>query len=94
MRKNDAQIEKEKIFVDKLDDLFDMAHADALSIIKDQDVREFLNLQRQKGRIGCLLGIEEKKQADEEKRQIRLEKEKAYQEKTLSESLQANGKLK
>lgn len=89
-RNNEKQIQNEKTFVDKLDDLFDMAHVDALDMIKDTDVRQFLNSQRQKGRVGCLLGVEEKKEAVERKRQLRLEQEKARQAKALSES-QRNG---
>lgn len=89
-RTNEKQLQKEKMFVDKLDDLFDMSHADAFDIIKDADVREFLNLQRQKGRVGCLLGVEGKKEAAEQRRQLRLDQEKARQAKASSES-QQNG---
>lgn len=83
----------EKMFTENLDDLFDMAHTDALEMIKDEDVRQFLNSQRQKGSVSCLLRVEMKKQAAEEKRQLHLQQETARQEKALSESLRANGKM-
>ena len=52
-----AHKEKEDEFVTRLDDLFDIAHADALTLITVQEDRDFLLCQRQNGRpgsIGCL----------------------------------------
>jgi len=44
-------------FISKLDDLFDIAHADALNLISIEEDRAFLVAQRQKVRLGSLLGI-------------------------------------
>lgn len=53
-RKTDTQRSNEKKFVDKLDDLFDIAHADAMKIITIQEDKEFLLAQREKGRRGYM----------------------------------------
>lgn len=45
-----AQEEKEKDFQDKLNDLFDIAHADAMEMIKISEDRDFLLAQREKGK--------------------------------------------
>lgn len=72
-----VQSEKEKAFVAKLDDLFDMSHRDAMTLIRSTEVRDFLIAQRQKGRVGCLIGVEKKEQAKEDARELRREQEKA-----------------
>lgn len=51
-RKNEAQ------FCDVLEDLFDIAHADALELVKISEDREFLIAQREKGRRGCMAGVD------------------------------------
>lgn len=48
----------EKKFIDELDDLFDIAHSDALSLMSNQEDRDFLLAQRQKGRPGCMIGAD------------------------------------
>ena len=40
----------EEAFKEKLKDLFDMAHQNAMKMIKIQEDSDFLNAQRQKGR--------------------------------------------
>ena len=57
-RKTDTQLKKNEEFSLILDDLFDIAQADALDIIKIKEDREFLILQRQKGRPGTMLEID------------------------------------
>ena len=49
-KKSKFQQAKEKAFKEKLKDLFDMAHQNAMKMIKIQEDRDFLNAQRQKGR--------------------------------------------
>ncbi|CAH0546982.1 unnamed protein product [Brassicogethes aeneus] len=49
---------KENKFSETLDDLFDIAHADALSLIKIQEDKDFLNAQRKKGRQGIMAGLD------------------------------------
>ena len=49
---------KEAEFVDRLEDLFDVAQADALSMIKIPEDRAFLIAQREKGRRGVTASAE------------------------------------
>ena len=44
------QCQKEKDFKDDLDNLFDMAHQDALDMITIEEDKEFLIARRKKGR--------------------------------------------
>ena len=53
-RKDRSQKQKEKSFCERFEDLFDIAHGDALNLLKSEKVKTFLFSQRQKGRIGCL----------------------------------------
>jgi hypothetical protein len=59
-RRTETQQLKEDAFSTGLDDLFDVAHVDALSLIKIAEDREFLLAQREKGRRGCLAGVDTK----------------------------------
>jgi len=84
-RKTDTQAKRNKIFVEELDDIFDIAHANALNTIKIEEDKQFLLKQRQKGRPGCMLGIDMRltgvqnrkicRQEEEEKRKIIQQKE-------------------
>lgn len=49
-------MQKEKNFVDCLNDLFDISHANTVNMMKNEENIPFLNLQRQKGRPGCMVG--------------------------------------
>jgi len=49
-RKNEIQKKNEEKFKEKLKDLFDIAHANALQMINLEKDRQFLILQRKKGR--------------------------------------------
>ena len=49
----DTQKKKRK-FSENLPDLFDIAHADALTTIKLPEDKYFLTAQREKGRQGCM----------------------------------------
>nr|CAI5829766.1 unnamed protein product [Callosobruchus analis] len=67
---------KEKDFEEGLDDLFDTAHADAMNMMKIDDDRKFLTLQNQKGRVGCMAGIDkELYEAEKRKEEILLKSE-------------------
>lgn len=58
---------REEIFRTELDNLFDIAHADALDIMKIEEDKVFLQKQREPGRPGCLAGVD-KKLAEKEER--------------------------
>ncbi|GBL84771.1 hypothetical protein AVEN_93813-1 [Araneus ventricosus] len=67
-RKSETQEQKEQNFKQKLEDLLDIAHSNALIIITIEEDRQFLISQRQKGRIGVLRGID--KRTDEKEKRI------------------------
>ncbi|KAK2725446.1 hypothetical protein QYM36_000064 [Artemia franciscana] len=66
-RKSSTQQAREAAFVSRLEDLFDIAHADALNTMSIQEDKDFLLAQREKGRRGSMVGVDET-QACKEKR--------------------------
>lgn len=76
-RKSKTQEEKEIAFKSKLDNLFDIAAADALSTMTNSEDIQFLTLQRQKGRPGCMGGVDVKFARAEERRAARKAKDEA-----------------
>lgn len=59
-RQTETQVMKMNHFVNNLDDLFDVAHANAMNLIKLQEDKEFLNAQREKGRRGSMGALDKK----------------------------------
>jgi hypothetical protein len=76
--------QREHKFEENLNDLFDIAHASALNIIKINEDKEFLILQRQKGRPGCMLGTDVKLAGIEKRKHNREKKYIELQEKPCS----------
>lgn len=74
-RKTDTHKRNEEQFMDTLDDLFDIAHADALSMTKNDEDKAFLIAQREKGRRGSMIGVDVLDAAKEERKQARVEEE-------------------
>jgi len=66
-------------FSGSLDDLFDIAHQNALQIITIEDDKQFLVKQREKGRTGSLAGVDRKTTGIEKRRLERLETKKERQ---------------
>ncbi|KAK2702040.1 hypothetical protein QYM36_019351 [Artemia franciscana] len=58
-RKSSTQQATEAAFVSRLEDLFDIAHADALNTMSIQEDKDFLLAQREKGRRGSMVGVDE-----------------------------------
>ncbi|KAK2702108.1 hypothetical protein QYM36_019238 [Artemia franciscana] len=58
-RKSSTQQAREAAFVSRLEDLFDIAHADALNTMSIQEEKDFLLAQREKGRRGSMVGVDE-----------------------------------
>jgi len=58
-------------FVTNLDKLFDIAHADALQLIKINEDKIFLQRQREPGRPGNLAGVDKKLTEKEKKARLR-----------------------
>lgn len=73
-------------FEEGLKDLFDIAIADALSRISKEEDREFLQKQREKGRVGCMLGTDQVLAKKEARIQKRKEEEASRIMKHLSEA--------
>lgn len=78
--------------MNELDDLLDIAHMNALDIIKIEIDRQFLLSQREKGRIGCMLGKDKNLQKTEERVITRLEavtkrKKRAYEIEEASKTI-------
>uniref|UniRef100_A0A8D8XUC3 Uncharacterized protein n=1 Tax=Cacopsylla melanoneura TaxID=428564 RepID=A0A8D8XUC3_9HEMI len=65
------QKEKVEAFKSSLEDLFDIAHQDALAIMKVEEDKQFLLQQRQKGRPGSMIGVDLKLLRAEERRERR-----------------------
>ena len=55
-RKSATQESNEKAYLSTMDDLFDVAHADALKLIQIPEDREFLLAQREKGNSYLIIG--------------------------------------
>ncbi|GBM71784.1 hypothetical protein AVEN_79437-1 [Araneus ventricosus] len=56
-KKRDIFMRREKEFKESLDNIFDIAHAEAFQLIKIEEDKVFLLGQRELGRVGCLGGI-------------------------------------
>ena len=82
-RKTVTQQNKENDFENSLNDLFDIANTNAFNIIKIEDDRKFLTLQRQKGRIGYMAGVDKKLSAVEERRSVREQKREMFKQKSI-----------
>ncbi|CAH0556961.1 unnamed protein product [Brassicogethes aeneus] len=70
-------------FMEKLDDLFDIAHASALKMIHFEEDRQFLLKQRQKGRPGCMAGVDINLNRREKRSWERKDKEESRKKKHL-----------
>ncbi|XP_076283045.1 uncharacterized protein LOC143210244 isoform X1 [Lasioglossum baleicum] len=81
-RRSQLQDNKEQQFLDQLDDLFDIAHVDALEMITIDEDKQFLLNQRKKGRPGSMIGGVRVLSAKEQKQALRQAKEEARRVKT------------
>lgn len=82
-RKSDLCRKRERDFEDKLNNLFDIAHANAINLMKVQEDKDFLQLQRKSGRPGCMMGVDMKLAGIEHRKLIRI---KIKNKKTISVS--------
>lgn len=57
-RRSEKQQQKEASFTSTFNVLFDVAHADALSLIKIEEDKAFLIAQREPGRHGTMIGVD------------------------------------
>lgn len=89
-RKSEAQTAKEQAFVATFNDLFDIASADALDKIKNEEDKQFLLMQRQKGRPGAMIGIDAVSVQMEKRRLQRLQEEVERRERSDAQTVVAN----
>jgi len=83
--------QKEQLFSDSMNDLFDIAHQDALTMIRIQEDKLFLLKQREKGRPGSMLGVDIKLTNIEKRKQIRKENETKRKETNLKNIITTAG---
>ena len=57
-RQSETQKINEAEFINDLDNLFDVAHMNALSLITIEEDKDFLIAQREKGRRGCMISVD------------------------------------
>ena len=86
-RRTDCQQRKEDVFVNILDDLFDIAHSDAMTLIQLSEDRDFLVAQREKGRRGTMGSVDKNLTMKEERRRQRDARRNALQQKEANRSL-------
>lgn len=87
-KRSAAQTTDYEQFLDSLDDLFDIATNDALDTMRIEEDKEYLILQREKGRPGCMAGADMVLFGKEQRSRERQEKEESRKQKH-QESLKA-----
>lgn len=84
-RRTDTQQRNEEQFTELFDDLFDIAHGEAMSMIKIDEDKEFLIAQREKGRRGGMSSVDTVLAKKETKQHQKLIKEQERRYKSASE---------
>jgi len=82
-KRSESLQQKEKNWKEGLEDLFDIAHADALELMTIQEDKDFLIAQREKGRRGQMGAVDtalHKRQIESLKRKEAFERRKAREE--------------
>ena len=86
-RRSSSQIHKEEYFKEKSSNLLDLAHRDAMSLIKNHEDKAFLQAQREPGRRGCMAGVDKCQEKIEKNKAQRVEDEKRRKEISMSYAL-------
>lgn len=87
-RSTPLQKRREDEFIKNMNNLFDIAHGNALDLIKIEEDKEFLKNQRKEGRPGAMVGCDRSLLEKEKRRNIRIEKEVMRKEKQGEEQFQ------
>lgn len=85
-KRSEGLKKKEDVWAENLDELFDIAHRDALDLMKIEEDKLFLLSQRKHGRPGRIGGLDKthtKKVAKSQTRKVRLQKRKAQAEEEI-----------
>ncbi|KAF2897735.1 hypothetical protein ILUMI_08441 [Ignelater luminosus] len=86
-RLSDTQKSKEKIFEGNMNNLFDIAHVNALSLISIEEDKEFLIAQRKPDREDSMIGIDLKLTAAEKRKAERKKKEETKKQRVEAEMM-------
>ena len=73
-KKTERNLSKQAEFLEELKDLFDIAHQDAMSLMKIQEDKAFLSAQREKGRKGSIGMLDRKLAIQQEKKREKIER--------------------
>lgn len=92
-RNSDIHQKRREEWKDSQNDLFDIAHNDALNRIKIQEDKDFLIMQRSKGRGGCIGGVDATLKKREDNRKRRKLREDLYRKKVLQGPSTSTGKF-
>lgn len=87
-RRSETQEKNEEKFTYIFNDLFDIAHQDALKMIKIVEDKAFLEAQREKGRRGSMAGVDMKLGKQEEVKEKQKQKKLKWNEKQQDEASQ------
>lgn len=90
-KRSDAKIKVAEEYIERLDDLFDIASPNALNEIKIAEDRQFLEMQRQKGRPGSMAGVDMALYGREKRSEQRKEKEESRKRRYEAEMNQQEG---
>lgn len=74
-RKSESYNSKVEEFEEGLDKLFEIAHSNALELMKIEVDKAFLISQRNPGRPGCMLGVDMNQTNKEKRKNVRIESE-------------------
>ena len=89
-RQSITQKAHEEKFKQSLDDLFDVAHANAPNMMTIEEDKQFLMAQREKGRQRCMGGVDANLVKKQKKNQVDLVKHKERKEKADEEAEASN----
>lgn len=78
-------------FTNSLDDLFDIASQNAMNEMRIEEDKRFLEMQRKKGRPGCMVGVDNVLYGREKRAQARAEREEERKRKHEEQLSQQNG---
>ena len=92
-RQTQTQQVNEATFSENIQELFDIAHADAMRLIEKEEDKLFLECQRKKGRPGCMVGVDkvllqqQQKQKEKEEQLKRRRHRSELEKDVLSETV-------
>lgn len=92
-KRSETQKQVAETFAETLDDLFDISTVDALETIRIEEDKEFVIMQRRKGRPGCMVGVDMVLYGREKRALERKESEEARKRKYDEESQTNYGKF-